>query len=354
MKRILLAFVLVAVSGCSRDSNFLEKVIEPTRPQSPKVTPEPTVAPTPTPKPTPVPKKYSKTLEFKLANTTVTIPAVDIIWVIDNSGSMGDEQQDVIDNTSRFMSTFTANTQLKWKMGLLSTDEAQDQFVGFTPETALDSTTPNPVPIFQNAVARLGTGGSNIEHMFIPVLNNLRKYPDFLTPNAYLAIIVVTDEDEGGERPGGVTASSFVTQLTALKGGDKSKIVSYGVFETTLDCLSGFNYTFSRYWDFMRRVTSTKYPLCDPNFGQLLTSIGEDLISRISTIDPVILLDAKPIPSTIRLTYKGNVLRSGFKEEGGVWIYDPVYNVIRITNVSILDSGVRAIQVAFDIDPKSY
>src|SRR4051794_7209298 len=47
---------------------------------------------------------------------------VDILWVIDNSGSMKEYQQHVIINTLAFMQNFTANTGLRWKMGLLSTD----------------------------------------------------------------------------------------------------------------------------------------------------------------------------------------------------------------------------------------
>jgi hypothetical protein len=358
VKLVRLSIILILSVACQRESGFLERVVEPSKPLSPIMTPPPTPVPTipPTPPPaTPVPKKYSKNLEFKVAHTQNTIPKVDILWIIDNSGSMGDEQQNVIANTSHFMNTFTSQTQLQWKMGLLSTTVTDpmsgadvDPYVGFTPETQLDYLTPNPVPIFQNAVGRLGTGGSGSEQTFNPVLKNLRRFPSFLTPGAYLALIIVTDEEEHSP---GISPTSFVTQLTALKGGDKSKIVVYGVFATAFDCPQGFNYTFSRYWDLMRQVTSTKYPLCNPQFGQLLTSIGEDLITRMSTLDPVLLLEARPIPSSIRLTYKGKLLKPGFKEDGGVWIYDPVYNVIRITNMAVLDAGVRAISIAFDIDP---
>lgn len=365
MRLIRLALVFsVFLFACSREANYLERVVPPTRPQSPVVSPEPTVQPTPEPSPTAAPKKYSKNLEFKLANTTTTIPSVDILWVIDNSGSMGDEQKDIIDNTKVFIDSFTANSQLKWKMGVLSTGEKTDAqgapisgqypdpYIGFTPATLLDSNTPNPVPLFQDAVAQLGVKGSAIEHTFLPVLHNLKKYPDFLTKNSYLALIIVTDEDEGGERPAGTNADSFVKQLTQLRGGDKSKIIVYGAYETLGDCGQGFQYTFSRYWDLASKVTSTKYALCNPQFGKLLSSIGEDLITRVSTVDPVLLLDARPIPSSIKVTYKGQVLKSGFKDEGGYWIYDPIYNVIRVTNVAILDSGVLQVKVEFDIDPK--
>jgi hypothetical protein len=355
VKFIPLSLIIILLAGCSRESGFLEKVNNPVgqTPQS-QPSPGPQVPPKPG-QPTPIPKLYSKVLEIKIANTQTTIPSVNILWVIDNSGSMAEERQSVIDNTDRFMRTFTSQTLLKWNMGLISTDVAQPPFIGFTPETRVDNTTADPVPKFQNAVRALSAGGSDFEEMFRPVLNSLNNYPGFNDPRAILAIIVLTDEDESQGKSSAVPSpADFVTQLAALKGGDKSKIVAYGVLQTGADCFSGFPYTFSRYWDFMRRVNSKRYPLCDPNFGNLLTSISEDLITRVSTLDPIILLEAKPIPSTIRVTYKGQVLSPGFKEEGGQWIYDPKYNYIKITNPALLDAGDRNILVEFTIDPKTY
>src|SRR4051812_39209706 len=45
---------------------------------------------------------------------------LDILWVIDNSGSMQQHQQNVIDNTEKFMKAFTKKSHLDWQMGLLS------------------------------------------------------------------------------------------------------------------------------------------------------------------------------------------------------------------------------------------
>ncbi|HEX4923881.1 MAG TPA: vWA domain-containing protein [Bdellovibrionales bacterium] len=357
MRLIPLTLALVVLAACSRESGFLEKVPEPPVPQRPQTTPPP--VPTPTPTPPPGARVYNKTLEFKIASQTSNIPAVDILWVIDNSGTMANEHDSVVRNTARFLDLFQQQSQLRWRMGMISTDVNQDPYIGFRTDNRVDPTTSNNVQRFQEAVMRLGVQGNPREETFRPVLKALRENPDFLNPDAYLAIIVVTDEEEGGnEGPvaGSPSPASFVNQLAALKGGNVNKLVGYGVFMTTADCPidPGFSFTFGRYWDFMRRIQSKRYPLCHPNFGQLMANLGEDLITHVSTLDPIILLDARPIPSTIRLTYKGRVLRAGFKEEGGEWIYDPVYNFIRVTNPAILDSAVRQIRVEFTIDPSSY
>src|SRR5690349_21372013 len=54
----------------------------------------------------------------------VTGGTADILWVIDNSGSMGDFQSAVIANMDRFIQTFVPLAgKAKWRMGLISTDQ---------------------------------------------------------------------------------------------------------------------------------------------------------------------------------------------------------------------------------------
>ena len=46
---------------------------------------------------------------------------VDIVWVIDNSGSMSSIQQSVIQNANLFIQEFTKIRGLDWRMALVST-----------------------------------------------------------------------------------------------------------------------------------------------------------------------------------------------------------------------------------------
>lgn len=126
---------------------------------------------------------------------------VDILWVIDNSGSMFSHQQNVIANTALFLSQFVrSGNLLNWKMGLVSTDKDDNPFVGFGPGRELTSSTPGNVRIFQEAVGRLGTNGTHIEEGFDPLLQVLRSYPDFVRPTSTLAVIFVTDAKEQGNK----------------------------------------------------------------------------------------------------------------------------------------------------------
>ena len=82
---------------------------------------------------------------------------VDILWVVDNSGSMSSSQQNLISNTSAFINQLVVGNAPKWKLGLISTDTTNAPFIGFTPSTALNYQTPNAPGLFQAAVALLGT-----------------------------------------------------------------------------------------------------------------------------------------------------------------------------------------------------
>jgi len=343
MKWYVLILAL-AVVGCQRDSGFLYEIKPPHQ----------TILQTPPPTEPPVPPVHSdKVYDLKIASSSDVIPAVDILWVIDNSGSMAPYQQAVIQNTQLFMQNFTGNTRLTWKMGLISTDESQQPFLGFTPTTLLNANTPNPVATFQAAVGLETTNGSDIEKTYGPVLNVLAANPSFHTPGAYFAMVVVTDEEEQtttGSLSLPLPTSKFLNQLGTLVGG-KNKIVTYGVFETEEKCgQNGFLYATSRWKQLIDQTHGKKFSLCDPQFGQVLSDLGTDLIQTISTLHPVITLESHPIPSTIQVRYNNILLKSGFFEDGGQWVYDPVENIIKITDTSILDGKIPQIEIAFDVD----
>lgn len=285
----------------------------------------------------PIPERSFKekvvSLNIKAINTN---PEVDVIWVIDNSFSMDPYQRAVIANTSAFISNFTANNQLLWKMGLVSTSVDELPYVGFNPQSALDWKSADPVGVFQKAVGRLGVNGDSQERMFEPVLKAI-ALNNFIRPNAYLAVLVVTDEEEQSES---VSPTEFVSQLIQMKGGDSSKVLTYGIFQDFENCgNSGFRYTGSRYEAFMQASSGTLMHLCDPNFGANLAKLGQNLVSRVPVGKPTIPLDVRPKVGSIKITYNGVELKPGTLATGGIWLYDAQYNIIVFHNAAWATNG---------------
>ncbi len=149
---------------------------------------------------------------------------VDVVWIIDNSGSMAQHQKNVMMNAELFMREFTQQ-RVSWKMGLLSTDSGASPYLGF--KSAFDSKTPDPITVFQSAVASLGTSGSPTERTFDPIIQSLQGFPKFLRPNLPTAFILVTDAREQSTR----NYAQFKSDLAALNGG--RDIYVYSVLAAT-------------------------------------------------------------------------------------------------------------------------
>src|SRR5690349_494813 len=55
-------------------------------------------------------------------NTQVFDPKVDILFVVDNSGSMGTHQQNLSANVSKFTQAFIKGSILDYNIGIVTTD----------------------------------------------------------------------------------------------------------------------------------------------------------------------------------------------------------------------------------------
>jgi hypothetical protein len=340
VKKIILAFVAcLTFSACERNTDFLQ------RPAAPPAQEKPIPAPVPDPvvvKPGPY---VSKTVKLGETTSQTFASDVDIVWIIDNSNSMGTYQQQVIDNTSVFIKSFVADSRLHWQMGLLSTDLSEDPYIGFS-QNNLDWKTSNPVPIFQDGVRRLGIEGDSTERSFDPFVKNVQRYPNYLRKNAYVALIMVSDEPEQSD---GQTATSFYNYLVQLKGGDANKVISYGVFPTQgFTCGFGFE-SQTQYADFIKLSGGKIYNLCSSDYGPNLAALGKDLVKQISVLNPVIPLQDAADLKTLKVQYRGQTLKQGFLSEGGQWLYDSETNTIRIVDPTILDPSFPEVTISYNI-----
>jgi hypothetical protein len=157
--------------------------------------------------------------------TQVAKAEVDILWVIDNSCSMIEEQTSLINNFDAFIRYFL-DSKLDWHIGVTSTDMSTGDVPGNhgTLKTVgelkfIDENTPNPIQIF-NEMASLGTQGSGIEagiaatYGAIEVHNGCDHNRDFYRKDATLSVIVISDEEDYSTEP---TLNEFISWLSMLK-----------------------------------------------------------------------------------------------------------------------------------------
>lgn len=295
---------------------------------------------------TPTPENRFFTNSYKMVELEQR-SEVDIVWVIDNSGSMGPYQQSVIKNSAIFMEKFIKNESILWTLSLLSTDEAQSPFLGPFPKE-LDWRTKAPVETFKSAVSSLSIDGSGYEKSFKPVLRYLAN-ANPLRAGALLAIIIVSDEEEQSE---GVSPLFFNSLLVSQKRNNPKLLSTYMVGMAGSNLCTGDQNVAAvqpRYAEFMKISKGKTYSLTCPNYGESLAEISSDIVDKLNK--PFVRLSEKPIVSTIEISFNGTRLPGGTKSEGGFWFYDEPNNSILFHDMSFTkDLESAEIQITFKSD----
>lgn len=323
----------LSLCACQRGSDFVQPILPP--PEKIDLTEKPSQ------------------MDVVLSKNTSTSEGekVDILFVIDNSGSMKDHQDRLKANTAYFINNFTQASRLDWKIGMISSDTSEEPYLGFGGASGiLDRNTLNPVQVFQDTVGKFGTSSGQPERAFAPVLNAINRYPEFAREDAYLAVIMVTDEEEQSYE---MSPSGFLQEIQRIKAKKPDSFLTYGLFAATESCTQGkFYYRGSRYEEILRLTSGKFYNLCDLGSGALLASLGQDLISQISENSPYIVLNNIPIVETLKVFYQGRELVPGLPANGGEWIYESGFNRVKIVSQRILKSPSPRIKIQFKIHKK--
>ena len=149
---------------------------------------------------------------------------VDVLWVIDNSCSMSEEQSSLVANFQHFINYFI-DSDLDWHIGVTSTDLDFDG-----PGTNgvlnqvdqikfLDRDTLNPVEIF-NRMALMGITGSGTEQGLGATFSAIAEHggdgynKGFYRDDATLSVIVISDEEDHTTQP---IYPEFIDWLSSLK-----------------------------------------------------------------------------------------------------------------------------------------
>lgn len=324
MKALCLSLIMLLVSACGRNG-FIYNNDQPEQPT------------------------YSNpNVQLKELNADICGGfAADILWVVDNSGSMSQEQQDIIQNTSFFINEFAVQAQINWRMGLISTDKDESPYLGFQNNGRFEKGNPDPVGTFQNAVGQLGTSGSADERSMDSIMAQFQRDPNFVRNSACLVMILVSDEPDHSKN---FSAPAFLKEMEKLKGNLKAVRIFTVLATNENGCDTGENYDYagSSYETIVNATKGGNYDVCNSNFGAQLADIGRKIVELVA--NSKLLLPNVPIIDTLRVTYKGVELPEGEQEDGGVWYYDPVQNAIVFYDLGFAPDDDEKVKIEFDID----
>jgi hypothetical protein len=210
-----------------------------------------------------------------------SVPKIDILWVVDNSKSMEEEQQALADNFNSFYQ-YLISTKADFQIGVISTDvynpEHQGNLLG--DPNIISSLTPDTQQVFARNI-NVGTEGKGDEQAFYAAELALTEKitttnHGFLREDAHLFIIFVSDEDDRsfGE------IEYFLRTFEQIKGIGNDGMVKIAavvgdVPEVPKWCQDQKNVEpGERYTQLAKASSGIILSICDDDFADNLDSLG--------------------------------------------------------------------------------
>lgn len=262
---------------------------------------------------------------------TWATPKIDVLYMIDNSCSMSEEQALIADSFTE-MIAFFVDTGFDYHVGVVSSDvDMNNPQAGVLRNVGgyswVDNNTPNPIDVF-GAMAQMGTSGSAVEKGRAAVysaleLNKNGPNAGFLRSGSQVAIVVLSDEeDQSGANPVGL--NEFINWLKGMRPFPNA--VSFSSIVTpTGNCPTGYTVG-SQYLAVTDAIGGTKWSICDGDFGDAIDQVCSGFLY---TSDPMILTELPLSASTIEVTL---VQSNGAEVQlnSGEWAYVASDNSIRL------------------------
>ena len=285
------------------------------------------------------------------------VTQLDVIFVVDDSGSMSAHQTRLSNNIDLFTQEFAKSSFVDYHVGIMTS--SMTSFGGMCsracngvlvgPPKWIERGTPNGIQILKQNFM-VGTSGSGSEMFFDPIITGLssptvdNENKGFYRPKAHLAIIFVTDAEE--QSPS-TRVDDFIAFLKKLKGGSLDKVSIYAAYIPSADrsCDRGGEYAPKKFEELFTKTNAITVGLCDPQFGKKLAEVGKDLFRRIAR---VMYLSRFPDPASIKVYYGNKPLPRDYKKG---WTYDPVRNAILFGEQIDWESQPPGSQLTIDYEP---
>lgn len=229
---------------------------------------------------------------------------VDIVVVVDNSGSMREEQTNLSTRLSPLLSGIGDSD---WRLVVVSTDQRNSYLRG-----PLSKHNANYESVFSNYITNAGLYGSGVERPISGAVAALKWRPllggSWLRPNSTLAIVVLTDEDDchidneiGYDSRCLNETNDSLSQLANIRNlGIDARV--YGLFwhpsQSQGQCPSALKQA-TNLADLVQRTGGLWGSICDGNYSTSLSRISQDISSILK---PEVSLLGIPNRGTLSVT----------------------------------------------------
>lgn len=262
---------------------------------------------------------------------------LDVLWVVDNSGSMSDEQESLGRNFDAFISEFITKS-VDFKMSITTTDDRsgyQGVMVSGSDTKLTSAAAHANVSKFMNdfnSLIKVGTKGSGNEQGLAGAQAFMNKYRNFFRDDAYLAVVIVSDEEDSSP----ATVESYVDALKGIKV-NPGFVKVYSIADiNNSNRGSGIKTGSLRYQKASELTSGTKAEIHD-DFYETLLGMGEVIISLLDSF----ALAGTPVNDSLKVYVNDEIVTSGLT-------YDIQSNSLKFDENSLPKAGSK-IRVTYKV-----
>lgn len=260
---------------------------------------------------------------------------IDILWVVDNSGSMQDEQNSLAFNFESFINDFIQK-DVDFKMAVTTTDTSwghKGELIGNLTDLTSVAAASDINGFLNNfkETIKVGINGSGYEKGLLASKSFINNKNSWLREDAMLAIVYLSDEED--QSSGSV--SDYVTHLKTLKSNE-GMIKLYSIINTGESSLPYYETIGSRYME-ASKETGGFHSNIKNDFHETLQAMGTKIVT---------LLDSFPLSKTPKSEESIQVYIDGNESNG--WTYDEASKSIKFNENAVPADG-SAIKIKYEI-----
>lgn len=275
----------------------------------------------------------------------VTVPVVDILWIIDNSTSMLDEQNALTANFPVFMDYFLGSG-LDYHIGVISTDHATDhgqlEFAQGHKWVAPD--TPDPIGVFVQMASlgiKVGTNekGRDPAYSALELISGPGQWNQgFQRDNGGLHLIAISDEEDHSDQ---ITIDEFAQYLEASRP-DADDVTFSSIVTPPQNCSPNGVEPGLGYLALSDQVGGIKWSICSEDWVGVLEQLGV----QASGLQREYFLSEIPVPGTLHVW---------IEDEGTTYEFEPeidyTYSIQRnsIVFVDYVPSPLAEVFIEYDV-----
>jgi von Willebrand factor type A domain len=267
--------------------------------------------------------KNESTAHIKIeADVSAQNPALDILFVVDNSGSMDPYQKNLSNHIESLINQFKASDV---HAGVITTDTISGNLIApYLSNTNFDFTEK-----LKQQILSVGTSGNSIEMFFTPILATLEqnKSAGFIRENASLAIIIISDAEDQSE----MISEEFISQLLTYKAKEKIVFSAVYVERAAPGCYANSSGVTPKLETVLGILNSTRMSICLADYKTALENMAQEIIAKagLSALNNrQFKLPLAPILNSVNVTYGSTVLQRGDFLQG--WYYDSKKQTLNI------------------------